>query len=243
MIRAVSRVTVAAEQDAAVRILGLQQAYAGTAAVHLYADESGGCAAVCDGQITVCGGDAEEWGLFAAMDPLIASLRGDEETARQFAARIGATAHSGEVLTPGRLRPVDPAVPLSRQAAPGELWELLHVGFGPDAPARDAFYADASHRMRHGCWQQRVVRGDNGLLACAVTVALCEDAAVIGAVTTRPDARRRGYASACVTDLADDLLRQGKRVLLCPKNEGAARLYASLGFVPCGRYGTAQRPG
>ena len=65
--------------------------------------------------------------------------------------------------------------------------------------------------------------------------------AVIGAVATLPDYRGRGYASACVSTLAASLQKEGRRIYLSPKNAGAQRLYAGLGFVPCGEWGTLQR--
>ena len=65
-------------------------------------------------------------------------------------------------------------------------------------------------------------------------VAPDQDVAVIGNVTTRPDARRRGLARACTAALARDLLRDCSTVVLnvSSSDPGARALYAGLGFQP-----------
>ena len=102
-------------------------------------------------------------------------------------------------------------------------------------------YADVHHRLRHGLCRLAAVETDGGVAACAMTTAECAGGAVIGAVATLPDYRGRGYASACVSTLAASLQKEGRRIYLSPKNAGAQRLYAGLGFVPCGEWGTLQR--
>ena len=243
MIRAVQQVSLPIQTDATLRMMALQKAYGGTAALRLYQDENGSVAAVCDGQMYLerVAADAEEWVLFAAMDPMIRRLRTDVQTAQLYARKVGGTFEQQAVMQPINLQ-VKSETPTQQDATAQQLWQLLRAGFGDAAPAYDAFYADVLHRMRHGCFEQRVVKGDNGLLACAMTVAYCDDAAMIGAVATHPDARRKGYASACVTQLAASLQAQGKAVYLCPKNPYAERLYLSLGFEIKGQCGIATAP-
>ena len=241
MIRAVQAVSPAPDTEQAVRMLAVQQAYACAPVWRAFVSDSGGTAVWYDGQLYVCGGDGEEWALFAAMDPTVRCLHGDPAAAQAFAGRTGGTVVTRTVLRPERLT-VAADVETVRQASPEALWQLLRAGFGDDAPEHDGFYVDVSHRMRHGWMQLRAVRQGETLLAAAVTVALCDGAAVIGAVATRPEARGRGYASACVTQLAQALTGQQRRVFLCPKNEYAAGLYASLGFAPCGAVALAYRP-
>ena len=64
---------------------------------------------------------------------------------------------------------------------------------------------------------------------------------LLGAVATCYAARGRGLASACVTALTHDCLKDGKKVYISPKNDAAATLYARLGFVACGEWGKVQK--
>ena len=63
-------------------------------------------------------------------------------------------------------------------------------------------------------------------------VAPDHNVAVIGNVTTRPDARRRGLARACTAALARDLRKDCSTVVLnvATHDSGARALYAGLGF-------------
>jgi predicted GNAT family acetyltransferase len=57
---------------------------------------------------------------------------------------------------------------------------------------------------------------------------------MVVSVMTRPGYRGRGYATACVSRLCADLLREGKRVCLLYNNPAAARIYRRLGFGDIG---------
>lgn len=238
MIQAVSSLELTVTGDASLRIAALQKAYAQTAALQLYRGDNGSIAALCDGKLYLeCADEqAEEWILFAAMNPMIDCVRSTPKAAQLYAEHVNGRWEKQAVMTPKSLMICQQPI-TEEQATPQELWQLLQAGFGESAPPYRAFYADVSHRLRHGCFHQRVVRGEEGLLACAMTVALYDTAAMIGAVATHPCARRRGYASACVTQLAASLQHQGKKVFLCPKNQYAQQLYTALGFAVEGECG------
>lgn len=122
---------------------------------------------------------------------------------------------TGAVLTlRDRIVPTGPA---DLTSSLREIYPILQTGFGETLPAFDAWYADVSHRMRHGVCRAAVVREMGRPVACAMTVAQARDGAVLGAVATLPDYRSRGYASACVTTLAAVLQGEGRRISTdCP---------------------------
>ncbi len=237
MIRLTDTPVIRGESEAAVKIGGLYRAYGGHSRfLRFYQGDGGSAISLMDGQaVLLAGDDAEEAGLFLQMQPEVRGVRTDGETARMLSLLWPGDYRFGEVMTlSGPILPLlQETVPLT----PCDIHPVLLAGFGADAPPFDSFYVDVSHRMRHGCCRAAGVMADDTVAATAMTTAETETAAVIGAVATLPAYRGRGYASACVTALAAALKREGKRVLLSPKNEAAGRLYRQLGFTPCGEWG------
>ena len=101
--------------------------------------------------------------------------------------------------------------------SPRELYPLLSACFSEGLPSFDGWYADVSHRLRHGCCRIAVVHENGRPVACAMTTAEGGGAALIGAVATHPDFRGRGYASACVAYLTALLQQERRQVFLSPR--------------------------
>ena len=118
-----------------------------------------------------------------------------------------------------------------------QLYPLLVSCFASGIPPFDVWYADVSHRQRHGLCRIAAVLEDGVPVAGAMTVAACGGGALIGAVATRRESRGRGYASACVSRLTRALMKEGRQVYLSPKNETARRIYSRLGFIETGEWG------
>lgn len=230
--------------EAGVRILSLVQAYGVEQSfLRFWRGEYGSAISLMDGPCrhrTPAGGTgrAVHFSDDAARGPVGAHRRGK----RPAACGVMAPVPAGN-----RCRPDSPGPNCPYR--PGRL-DILPAGDLPDTPNRlwetlpafDAWYADVSHRMRHGVCRAAVVREmGRARVACAMTVAQARDGAVLGAVATLPDYRSRGYASACVTTLAAVLQGEGRRIDICPKNEGARRLYERLGFSFCGSWGELRR--
>ena len=196
-----------------------------------------------DGQAVVAAGeheDVEELVSFFSLQPDWTGIRTDAACAARLAESWGVCVSTGVVMTPGRVFAQE-AQPLCGQASARALYPLLAQVFGEAMPPFEAWYVDVSHRMRHGFCRTAAVMEEGETAACAMTVAECAGAALIGCVATREESRGRGYASRCVTALAAALQQEGKRVLLSPKNEPARRLYERLGFVVCGEWGAVRR--
>lgn len=124
----------------------------------------------------------------------------------------------------------DALAQLFRQAAdPGE--EI--VAFTPSQIARGAFF---------GVWRG----GELVAVAGTHVWARAEGVAAIGNVFTRPDARGRGYATACTAAVVRQALRVGMRWIVLNvrrENAPAVRVYEKLGFRRYGAFveGPAQR--
>lgn len=247
LARAAERARPGDPLEAAGRILCLAAAYGlSRPFVRFWSGEAGAFVSLLDGQAVAVpsrtGEGREELAVFLAMQPEIREVRSTAAFGRFLAERNPETwtgGKTGEVMTPGE--PVAPPARPVEALTPRELYPLLQSGFGEGLPPFEGWYPDVSHRLRHGLCRVAGIR-ENGIpAASAMTVAEWPGGALIGAVATRPDCRRRGLASVCVTALTAALQAEGRRVLLSPKNDHARRLYARLGFLPFGDWGSVIR--
>ncbi len=190
-----------------------------------YTDQNGSCAAVLDTQaVLVCKTAAarEEFASFFALQPHIKTLYTDVET-----AKVLALPFSVQSVMKYEGKPADNVLD---QASPREIYEVLVAVFA-DFPPFEPWYLDVSYRMRHNLCHQSSAWENGKLVATAMTVAEWGKGTLLGAVATLPECRRKGYAAHCVMALVSYFVKQGKTAYICPKNENARRLYASLGFV------------
>ncbi|MBR3289720.1 MAG: GNAT family N-acetyltransferase [Clostridia bacterium] len=225
------------DSDAAVKIAAQVRAYGLTRPfLRVYAGEGGSVLSVLDGAATLFPGqDADEALLFIGMSPEIHALRSDAETAGRLAARLGVRTQTGVTM----LYRGDPLLPESADTLSArDAYPLLRAVFGDALPPFDVWYADVSHRLRHGLCRIKGVSERGEAVSCAMTVAETPAAWLLGAVATRANCRGRGYASAVIRSLIADGHAAGKQVLISPKNEAARALYARLGFAECGTWGT-----
>ncbi len=124
----------------------------------------------------------------------------------------------------GRPLPCDPAglseITL-RQAEP-----IFTLSF--PALTGTAWYADLSHRVRHGV--SRIF----GYKNCGAAVLLCENSktAFLGMIAVRPDKRRRRYGQSMVGAIASVL--PDRELAVYSKNKDADRFYAACGLSPAG---------
>jgi GNAT superfamily N-acetyltransferase len=131
---------------------------------------------------------------------------------------------------------VETIVPLS----PRKLYPFLANIF-PEMPPFDDWYVDVCYRVRHGFCHISAIEWEDMPISSAMTVAEWKDGAVIGAVATAAEHRRKGYAARCVAALTSQLQQAGKTVYICPKNAAAQKVYEQLGFVVCGKTAMIER--
>ncbi len=224
------------DADAAVRIKGLFTAYGVDAPfLRLYCVGENGFLSVMDGAAVLYLPQAEEEiieevALFLAGQDEIKTVRSAASVVRRLAVYLPYGTVAEKPIM--RLETMPPASNIVTQPiSPRELYAVTSAAFLENTPPFEGWYVDVSHRLRHGCCRISGIVVDEVAVAGALTVAECEQGAVIGGVGTLPDHRRRGYAGACVVALAAALSAEHKTVWIVPKHEAAQRLYASLGFV------------
>lgn len=223
--------------EAAVKLRSLVAAY-GVEAPFLKVYSGDNTAfTIMDGDAVLCG-NSDEARLFLTMDPSVRRVRTDEHNARLLADMWQTEATCGNVMTPGCAMTADAAV---TAITPREYWPVIETVFGDTLPPFDAWYADVSHRWRHGLSRLMGIYENGEVAAVAMTTAEDSDAMLIGAVATLPAYRGKGYAGKLVTTLAAIGQAEGKTVWLSPKNERAEALYTRLGFVSAGRFGQVTR--
>ncbi len=220
------------------RIRALWECYGAVPFLRFYVGDDGSAAAVLDGQAIVYAvpSEREELALFVSMQPDITSLLADEETAEAVAAQWDSTVQVFPVM---RCEAPQAAEPL-RSAAPRELYAFLEPVF-PGLPPFEGWYMDVCYRERHGFCRNVAVRDGECIVSSAMTTAEWNGGALIGGVATAPTHRRRGLAGRCVGTLTAALQGEGRLVYICPKNEGAQRLYTALGFAVCGSVALTER--
>lgn len=239
-----------ATTEAALRILGLYAAYGlqQTFVRFWCAEEQDKISAwvsLLDGAavLAVVTDDEEllaEIALFFTMQPEVHTIRTSEQAGRALMAAGGWLMEAGAVMTPGEHLPVPEKQP--QNLSPRQAYPLLASCFDTGVPPFEAWYVDVSHRLRHGYCRLIGFMDHDEPIACAMTTAECERAALIGAVATLPAGRGQGYASANVLTLAHQLRGEGKTALLSPKNPAAQTLYARIGFTVCGQWASLKRP-
>lgn len=119
-----------------------------------------------------------------------------------------------------------------------EEYALLEMCSAPDfrVPDRMMFLSDVTHRRNCGRCTLGGVYADGVLVCSAMTVSETDDAVIIGAVATRPDYRRRGFARQVVRSLGDRMRARGKRVYVLSANERNTRFYQHSGFEIIGEF-------
>ena len=86
------------------------------------------------------------------------------------------------------------------------------------------------------------IRENGRLVSLAQSTAECDTLAMVVGVCTAEHARGKGYASACVAKLSNDLLSERKCPCLFYSNPAAARIYQKLGYRDAGQWAVLKKP-
>ncbi len=103
-------------------------------------------------------------------------------------------------------------------------------------PSFDDFYVDVNHKLRHNSTRICGIERDGILAASAMTVAESENAAVLGAVSCRPDYRKRGFGSTLIKHITNRLVSENKSVYLHRAQNANEAFYDGLGFTEYGAW-------
>ena len=103
-------------------------------------------------------------------------------------------------------------------------------------PPKLSFLSDVTHRKNLGkCVTIGTAVGDR-LASSVMTVSETESAAIIGAVATHPDCRRRGLSRELVRTLACRIRAQGRAVYVFSASGQNTRFYQNSGFAICAEF-------
>ena len=228
-----------ATNECAVRIHSLHRAY-GTDVpfLNFYADDQGGLMSVMDGTaVLASSANIEEWLLFITMNPDIYRVHCSAEIGSSLIKSGGWKGREGTVLSYRGATHLQQTQVCENPYLPN-VYTLLSSCFN-DMPPLNAWYPDASHRLRHNCGKIAVILDDETVVSTAMTVAETEYAALIGQVATHTDYRGRGYAQSCINSLISRC--KDKQLYILPMTEYAQSIYTKMGFIPVGDWAELQR--
>ena len=135
---------------------------------------------------------------------------------------------------------------LNYEPSVSEFCKLLSESEGKSITIGDYnnFYADVSHRVRHGTSKcvTGVLNGESVSTAAASAISGC--GITIGAVSVREDKRRLGIGYKTVSGLIDMLFKTGiannKKICLLRVNGENEEFYQKLGFQSTGKWMSAK---
>jgi hypothetical protein len=176
-------------------------------------------------------------------EPQIAGVRGTVEALRLLRASLRRYAVVGweesrflHLLRPPVCAPQTLAQ--ARRAGPGDLEALttFYAQAGTMRRSRANIAEKLAHSRVYVVEQPGSEGGSRRIVSCALVNVEGQSAGMIGGVFTLPEARRRGYAGACVAALSVELQQAGKRSCLFYENPSAGRVYGRLGFEEAGQW-------
>ena len=100
-------------------------------------------------------------------------------------------------------------------------------------PEYMSFLSDVTHRLNLGKCTIIATDIDGRLASSVMTVSETEKAAIIGAVATHPDFRRRGLSRELVRTLASRIRAQGREAYVFSASDSNTRFYKGSGFEVC----------
>lgn len=113
-----------------------------------------------------------------------------------------------------------------------ELFDLYNFS-DYDCNGFNMWYADISHRIRHGAAKAAILNIGDEIISSAIFSSIYNDDAIITAVKTNPKFRKMGYGSAIVSAMCADV--RGTVYLMREKNKNES-FYEKLGFKNIGNW-------
>lgn len=88
--------------------------------------------------------------------------------------------------------------------------------------------------MKHGFSRTYYIEEDHAIVSAASTTAENKLSAMVVAVCTLERAKKKGYATECITALCNELIGEGKECCLFYDNPAAGSIYKKVGFEDIG---------
>ncbi len=125
-----------------------------------------------------------------------------------------------------------------------QLASLYPVLFGEEAAEKDkrafhAWFADISHRVRHGFCECFAVYENEVAVSCASVLYSNAQYGCIGAVATRPEHRNCGFGRDCALAATKRVLENGQLACLACADSGIHQWYEAMGFAVAGEWAEA----
>lgn len=115
-----------------------------------------------------------------------------------------------------------------------ELWQLLCNNFANMPPFADFSQSKTAQRLYLG-GRTGVIVEDGRIASTASVLAQSDTHALLGAVATHPDHRKRGHAGNILHMLINELLDHNKTPIILCDNPVAIHLYRGMGFEEYGK--------
>ena len=109
-------------------------------------------------------------------------------------------------------------------------------------PEYMSFLSDVTHRRNLGKCAIMAVDVGGALASAVMTVSETESAAILGAVATHPDFRRRGLSRELVKTLASQITSQGRAAYVFSASVANTRFYQNSGFEICADFTELIKP-
>ncbi len=183
--------------------------------------------------------DFEEIAFFLRFNPYFHRLVGESSVAAQVAAYLGGDishnifdcmAYNGKIEKESLNQFL-----IESCADLKAVYEVMKSSESGDFTVSEfmPWYADVSHRIRHGCARAYLLRTESEPVSVCLVSAESDSVGLISGVATKPDFRGRGFASAVTLQACSDLRDCGKLpVLECLP--ALASYYGRVGFEKAG---------
>ena len=119
--------------------------------------------------------------------------------------------------------------------------ESIPGSFSADKEAYLSFLSDFTYRERRSLARLKTVCENERVYSCALTAAECDTSALISGVASDKNIRGKGYGKKTVLTLANELLKEDKKVYVIALNDSAKEFYKKIGFSECITVGYTER--
>lgn len=96
-----------------------------------------------------------------------------------------------------------------------------------------SFLSDFTFRKNRGYAKAKCIKNGNSVVACALTSAQSDYAALLSGVACNAEFRKHGYGKQVVLSLTDELIKENKKVYVIALNGSANDFYMHIGFTEC----------
>lgn len=119
------------------------------------------------------------------------------------------------------------------------VYSLLTENFSDNSnlPDCESFCLDVSFKQRRNTSRVYGIEDEKGkLMSCAMTVAETDKCAVVGAVATGKEYRKKGYGTYMTKYITGQLFREKKKIYLFREHNKNEKFYNNAGYINCGTW-------